>query len=99
MQPELSEATPRIQPTLLLARNARRTGSEAHLRRLYTSGQIIRLRTGVYLNAAEWATAVVDDQYRFRVRAAAAMIGTETQFSHDSAAVMWGLPTLGPWSR
>ena len=38
-----------------------------------------------------------DEQYRTRVRAAALTSRTGAQFSHESAAAMWRLPSIGPW--
>ena len=38
-----------------------------------------------------------DEQYRTRVRAAALISRSEAQFSHESAAAMWRLPSIGPW--
>lgn len=90
--------TTRPLPTFLLFRNARATGSEAELRRLHSAGEIMRLRTGVFIPRSD-TELEVDDGYRFRVHAAAQVLRGRPQFSHDSAAVLLGLPTLGSWSR
>lgn len=90
--------TMRQVPDFLLSRNARATGSEAELRRLHSSGAIERLRSGVYLPKVSGAEVDRDEAYRFQVHAAAQVVRS-LQFSHDSAAVLWGLPTLGPWSK
>lgn len=50
------------------------------------------------MSASEWNALRFDDPYRFRVMATAQKLPRSTQFSHDSAAVMWGLPSLGRWS-
>lgn len=90
--------TTREIPDFLLYRNARATGSEAELRRLHSSGAIVRLRSGVFLPKTPGVEIERDEAYRFQVHAAAQVLST-AQFSHDSAAVLWGLPTLGPWPK
>ena len=89
----------RSQPRFLLSRLADLSGSTAELRRLHASGALVRLRPGVYIQSSEWNALQFDDPYRFRVMAAAQKLTRSTQFSHDSAAVLWGLPSLGNWSR
>lgn len=85
-------------PSFILARQARATGSEALLRTMLTRGEITRLRSGTYVRASEFAALTADDLYRFRVHAAARALLSPAIFSHDSAAVLWGLPSLGRWS-
>lgn len=91
--------TIREVPDFLLYRNARATGSEGELRRLHTSGALRRLRSGVFIENEPGIKPGSDDAYRFQVHAAAQVLRTPPQFSHDSAAVLWALPTLGRWSR
>ena len=86
------------QPTLFLSREAERLGSSRQLRKLHDRGALIRVATGVFAPIAEWKGLSVDAQYRVRVRAASLISGPESQFSHDSAAAMWRLPSIGPWS-
>lgn len=88
----------RPQPQFRLSRYADLSGSTAELRRLHAAGELIRLCPGVYLSTSEWNGLRFDEPYRFRVMAAAQKLHRSTQFSHDSAAVMWGLPSLGSWS-
>ena len=88
----------RPQPQFRLSRYADLSGSTAKLRRLHTAGTLIRLCPGVYLSTSEWNALRFDEPYRYRVMAAAQKMPRSTQFSHDSAAVMWGLPSLGSWS-
>ena len=59
----------------------------------------MRVRSGVYLPRDDWNCLNADGRYRARVAATATATAVGTQFSHDSAAAMWRLPTLGPWSR
>ena len=88
----------RPQPQFWLFRDAELSGSTAELRQLHAAGTLTRLCPGVYLRSSEWKALQFDDPYRFRVLAAAQKLPRSTQFSHDSAAVMWGLPSLGSWS-
>src|SRR5690606_27872414 len=60
--------------------------------------ELRRIRPGVYLPLHHWRDLDDDDRYRVSVRAAALVRAPGTQFSHDSAAAMWRLPSLGPWS-
>jgi hypothetical protein len=83
---------------LMLARDARLTATERDLVRGAQRGELIRLRSGVYVQTSDWAATDVDARYRARVAGAAAMVASEQVFSHDSAAAMWRLPSLGPWS-
>jgi hypothetical protein len=86
-------------PTLFLSREAERLGSSRQLRKLRGRGALVRVATGVFTPVAEWEALTVDEQYRARVRAASLISGPHSQFSHDSAAAMWRLPSIGPWSR
>ena len=79
------------------AREARRLGSDRELRHAASTGTVTRVATGVYVDARVWAALDSDDRYRTRVRAAALISGPRSQFSHDSAAAMWGLPSIGRW--
>lgn len=82
---------------LFLTREALVLGSDRELRRLYERGGVTRLRAGVYLDSAIWRSMDADERYRTRVRAAALTSHHGAQFSHDSAAAMWHLPTIGRW--
>lgn len=90
--------TQRIQPKFFLSRHAELTASKPEIRRLHSSGTLTRLCSGVYVNTTQWKSLKYDDPYRFRVMASAQRFPRSTQYSHDSAAVMWGLPSLGAWS-
>jgi hypothetical protein len=85
-------------PVLVLSREASRLHSDRLLRRKFASGEFTRIAAGVYMEKAEWITLSRDDRYRARVRAAALTSPSDTQFSHESAAAMWRLPSWGPWS-
>jgi hypothetical protein len=84
-------------PQFEFARQARLVGTERSLTRRVRAGELVRIRTGVYLPAERWKSLTSDGQYRARVYAAAAVVRLGTQFESDSAAALWRLPTLGPW--
>lgn len=68
----------------------------ADLRAAHEAGALVRVRRGVYASAAEWQALAADGRYRLRVRAVARTMAAPL-FCHDSAAVLWGLPRIGPW--
>ena len=85
-------------PALVLSREAERLGSARLLRQQYASGKFVRVAVGVYMDRDEWVSLGPDDRYRALVRAAALRSVPGSQFSHDSAAAMLRLPSIGPWS-
>ena len=87
------------QPTLFLSREAERLGSSRQLRKFHDRGALVRLATGVFTPVAEWQALTLDEKYLARVRAASLISRPDAQFSHDSAAAVWRLPSIGPWSR
>ena len=93
------DATMTLHPPLFLTREASRLGSDRQLRRRHADGSLLRLTSGVYVETASFAALTSNDQYRTRLRAIALTADTATQFSHDSAAAEWGLPSIGPWPR
>ena len=86
-------------PHFELVKVAALAGADRSLRKRYERGELVRVRSGVYLTRDAWSSLDADGRYRARVAAAATAAAESTQFSHDSAAALWRLPTLGPWSR
>ena len=84
-------------PELYLTREAVRLLSDRQLRRARERGTVVRLAAGVFVPAAEWAALDLDQRYRTRVRAIALRARLRPQISHDSAAALWRLPSVGPW--
>jgi hypothetical protein len=87
----------RSAPTFELSRHARRTGTERALARRRKSGDLVRVRQGVYIAADSWAALDADSRFRAEVFAAAEVVRPGTQFAGDSAAALLRIPTLGPW--
>ena len=84
-------------PALVLSREAERLGSARLLRQQYAAGKFERVAPGVYMEREQWAVLDADGRYRALVRAAALRSARGSQFSHDSAAAMFRLPSIGPW--
>lgn len=70
----------------------------ADLRAAHVAGALVRVRRGVYASAEGWQALTPEGRYRLSVRAAARTMARPL-FCHDSAAVLWGLPRVGPWPR
>ena len=62
-------------------------------------GQFTRLRRGVYVDAAAWASLRPDERYRILVHATASTVSPGSQFCRESAAALWHLPRVGAWPR
>lgn len=83
---------------LLLASDFRRAfDTDLRLRRHAERGELHRLARGQYMDAAQWAALSPDRRYAAIVRGAADTRRTEHVISHQSAAVLWGLPSLTGW--
>lgn len=67
--------------------------ASVHSRMRDTNG-FIRVRHGVYSRQAEWESLPDHERYRHRVLALAA-VSPDAVFSHESAAVLHGLPLFG----
>lgn len=68
----------------------------ADLRAACVAGELVRVRFGAYTSALRWQARDAGSRYRLRVHAAARALQSPL-FSHDSAAVLWGLPRIGAW--
>lgn len=64
--------------------------------RAAASGEHQRIRRGVYVKSSEWQAATDADRHRARMSAAVAThTSNPVVFSHQSAASIWGFPTIG----
>ena len=57
------------------------------------------MRRGVFVGGGGWASVNDRDRYLLRMRAVAATRASSPIFSHQSAAVIWGLPIIGQWPQ
>ena len=74
-------------------------GADLRLRRGAEQGLLHRVSRGAYVEAARWTALDAGGRYALVVHAAAAARRTELALSHQSAAVLWGLPLLEAWPR
>ena len=82
-------------PPLILARNRTEIGASVRpLSSAQKAGSLVRVRHGVYVEAAEWKDLSSWQQYRLRIGAVAETCGAPTIFSHHSAASAWDIPTI-----
>jgi hypothetical protein len=65
--------------------------------RAVKSGELVRVRPGVYLPAGLRALSSVDDWYLIRLRAEALASTEPLLFGGMSAAALWRLPVIGSW--
>lgn len=72
----------------------RRTSELPHPERALVTGQVMRVRRGVYASRPAWASLRPWDRYLARVYAVA-MAHPDVVFSHESAAVLLGMPVIG----
>ncbi|WP_395244292.1 hypothetical protein ACGGZK_00365 [Agromyces sp. MMS24-K17] len=88
-----------MRPTgLILAADLRRGGLHSSgVRRLVGLGRLVEVRRGCYAAPDRWEAATPDERYRLRIHAAA-MAGDEPfVVSHQSAAALHRLPSIGRW--
>lgn len=88
--PPLSTLT--IQPPPIAL--TRRAESGIRFDHAVRAGRLHRVRSGVYVDADEWEELPPWSRYLARIHSFA-MKSPQTVFMHESAAALWGLPTLG----
>ena len=71
-------------------------GRGVRLERIAASGSLHRVARGVYLESSVWEKLDAAERYRARV-IAVARTHPSAVVSHQSAAVLWGLPALFQW--
>jgi hypothetical protein len=71
-----------------------RSRDVAHPERAVRRGEIVPLRAGVYADTRQWEKLAPWDRYLARVHAVA-VARPDALFSHESAAVLLGLPIFG----
>jgi hypothetical protein len=57
---------------------------------------MVQLSRGAYMQSADWAALDDIEKYRSRVHAAVLASRSNPTVSHASAAVLWGIPMVGP---
>ncbi|MGW9166100.1 hypothetical protein [Agromyces sp. NPDC055658] len=61
-----------------------------------SSGELTRLRRGVFVNSETWRSAGHDERYLMRVSAVLETRRVDAVLCNVSAGVVWGLPIVGP---
>jgi len=83
-------------PPLILSSDLARLGQDSRgLARQAKSGQLRRIRQGVYVRAQEWEALSPWDRYPVLIKAAASTLRSRTVFCRQSSAVLWDMPLLG----
>ncbi|MEZ2388282.1 hypothetical protein AB6813_01820 [bacterium RCC_150] len=83
-------------PKLILSRDHLFHGlTPKELAKRAKSGELCRVRQGVYVDGAVWSTLKPWEQYRVKVNAVAETASSRTIFGRHSAASVWGIPTIG----
>jgi hypothetical protein len=67
------------------------------VRRSHTAGELVRIRRGAYSDSDAWEARDAGERYDLRIAAVLATRRSEVVLSHQSAARVWGLPTISPW--
>lgn len=81
---------------LILARRYSLLGHDVRsLARQAKTGELRRIRQGVYVRAVEWDVLKSWERYPLLVHAAAATLQSNTVFCRQSSAAIWGIPLLG----
>lgn len=70
---------------------------DTRLGRAVRRGTLVRLKQGVYLDCALWASLRPPDRHRLLATIAERVAGPGLVFSHQTAAALVGLPVLGRW--
>ncbi|KGJ80809.1 hypothetical protein GY21_02230 [Cryobacterium roopkundense] len=69
------------------------------VRAMLASGELVRIRRGIYALGDTWRRAETDDRYRLFVRATVLAAEQPLLLSHHSAAALHNLPIIGPWPK
>ena len=84
-------------PRLILSSDSARLGRDSReLARRAASGELRRIRQGVYVPAAAWDALAGWDRYPLLIQAAASTLQSRTVFCRQSSAALWGVPLPGP---
>jgi hypothetical protein len=85
----------RTLPKLILAKDLSLIGGDSRkLSMAARSGNLVRVRHGVYVDAKSWAALEKWERYALSVEAAAETFTSPTIFSHHSAASIHGIPAI-----
>ena len=83
-----------LVPIRYSAESVRFEGSSRRLARAARAGELARVRRGSYVDSAEWRSLTPVQQHWIRVIASSAAAKSPPVFSHESAAVLSGIPIV-----
>ncbi|WP_448071344.1 hypothetical protein [Georgenia yuyongxinii] len=90
-------ATDERHPQLILVRDLAALGRDPRgAQRASRSAALTRVRRGAYTDARAWVTATNSERHRLLVLSTVAGMRTAPVLSHESAAVILGIPLIGP---
>jgi hypothetical protein len=90
------EGTPSLN-LILASDHSGALGVDVRVRRRAERGALHRVSRGAYVPAGIWGSLDEGQRYAVRVRSAALARRGGAVVSHQSAAVLWGLPLLSRW--
>ncbi|WP_231745586.1 hypothetical protein [Arthrobacter sp. EpRS71] len=79
---------------IVAARHRLETGASRQLSRRYKTGELVRVRQGVYVDKEHWLGLKPWDRYAATARAVAAE-NPAAEFCFETAALLWGLQMVG----
>ncbi len=80
-----------------LISDVRRVGADDRAyRHAAELGKLVRIHRGAYMDAQAWGRLDAEEQYRIRATAAVEASRSRPVLSHESAAVLWGIPRVRP---
>ncbi|MDQ3324628.1 MAG: type IV toxin-antitoxin system AbiEi family antitoxin domain-containing protein, partial [Actinomycetota bacterium] len=95
MRPHLRSFTSR-QAGVFTCAQAKLCGyAEAEIQRLVRRGAWVRVRRGAYIERTAWVTADADERHLLKARAVLLALADGSVLSHDTAALVHGLPNWG----
>jgi hypothetical protein len=86
-----------LPPLVTIAEFLRSGESPASVQRSARDGDLFRMRRGVYLPMPAWNALDAASRHRMRIAASQATAHSPLVFSHESAALLSGLPIIGAW--
>lgn len=84
-----------LPPLVTIAELLRSGGSPASLQRSARRGDARMIRRGVYLPTPSWDALDAESRHRMQIAAAQAKAHSPLVFSHESAALLFGMPIIG----
>ena len=93
----LSSAIQEWRDDVILTRDLATPGERSAFFAGARKREFVAVFRGVYVRAEVWDAMDRHARYRARVKAAAAFAGRDLVFSHQSAAALWRMPSVGEW--